>query len=161
MNTFENITRFIIPGELAEEADRLLREAGGDGVERFVLLSGVIEGATFRTKTLHTPRQVATKGARGLSVRIDGPELHRLNVWLYEHKERLAIQVHSHPKEAFHSDTDDTYPMVTTRGGLSIVVPDFAERGIRGSGVATFRLDEHGWYEIEPEQAGELVLFQD
>ena len=31
-------------------------------------------------------------------------------MWLYEKAERLAIQVHSHPTEAFHSDTDRRLP---------------------------------------------------
>lgn len=161
MSTFEQITRFIIPNELADEADRLLRDAGRDGVERFVLFSGAVRETTFHALTLHTPRQVATKGQFGLSVRIDGAELHRLNVWLYEHKQRLAIQVHSHPQEAFHSDTDDAYPMVTTRGGLSVVIPDFAARGLRGPGVAVFRLDQHGWYEIPRADSRQLLHFQD
>lgn len=159
MNTFEYIERFLVPTELADETDELLREAGKSGLERFVLWSGTITDTTFQVKTLHMPRQTAYKNPDGLSVRIDGPELHRLNVWLYEHKERLAIQVHSHPTEAFHSDTDDSYPMVTTRGGLSLVVPDFARRGVQGSGTALYRLDEDGWYEINRSAALTLLQF--
>lgn len=158
MTTFEHLASFLVPGELADEADRRLREAGDSGLERFVLLSGTIEGEAFQARTLHVPMQFATKSPEGLLVRIEGQELHRLNVWLYENKERLAIQVHSHPTEAFHSDTDDAYPMVTTRGGLSVVVPDFALRGIRGSGVAIYRLDQYGWYEVE--QAQRLLQIQ-
>jgi hypothetical protein len=152
MTSFEHLTRFLVPGELADEADHRLREAGRSGLERFVLLSGVIEGDAFQARTLHVPKQIASKSPDGLLVRIEGPELHRLNVWLYEKKERLAIQVHSHPTEAFHSGTDDAYPMVTTRGGLSVVVPDFAVRGIRGSGVAVYRLDANGWYDVTQAQ---------
>ncbi|APZ18602.1 Mov34/MPN/PAD-1 family protein [Burkholderia pseudomallei] len=160
MNTFEHLQRFLVPRDLADETDRLLREAGRSGVERFVLWSGTMAQATFQVRTLHMPRQTAFKGPEGLSVRIDGPELHRLNVWLYEHEERLAVQVHSHPTEAFHSDTDDRYPMVTTRGGLSLVVPDFARRGVRGIGTALYRLDENGWYEIDAASARALLEFQ-
>jgi len=159
MNTFECIERFLVPAELADETDELLRKAGKSGLERFVLWSGTITDAMFQVKTLHMPRQTAYRGSDGLSVRIDGPELHRLNVWLYEHQERLAIQVHSHPTEAFHSDTDDSYAMVTTRGGLSLVVPDFARRGVQGPGTALYRLDENGWYEISGSAALTLLQF--
>ena len=43
------------------------------------------------------PKQTAYRLAGGLCVRVEADELHRLNVWLYEHAERLAIQVHSPP----------------------------------------------------------------
>lgn len=160
MNTFEHIEHFIVPKDLADETDHLLREAGQSGLERFVLWSGAATGTAFQVSTLHMPRQTAFKTYEGLSVRIDGPELHRLNVWLYEHQERLAIQVHSHPTRAFHSDTDDAYPMVTTRGGLSLVVPDFAKRGVQGIGTALYRLDENGWCEVAPMNARAILQFQ-
>lgn len=38
----------------------------------------------------------------------------------------VRIQVHTHPGEAFHSFTDDEYPLVHTAGFLSLVIPDFA-----------------------------------
>jgi hypothetical protein len=53
--------------------------------------------------------------------------------WLTEFWKRLAassrsvkVQIHSHPAEAFHSKTDDEWPIVSQPGFLSIVVPDFA-----------------------------------
>ena len=93
---------------------------------------------------MHCPKQTAYRLASGLCVRVEADELHRLNVWLYENAERLAIQVHSHPTEAFHSDTDDNYPIVTTLGGLSLVVPDFARYGVRGPETALYRFVERG-----------------
>ncbi|HKS17801.1 MAG TPA: hypothetical protein VJS63_01160 [Bradyrhizobium sp.] len=38
----------------------------------------------------------------------------------------IRIQVHTHPGEAFHSLTDDTFPIVHTTGFLSLVIPNFA-----------------------------------
>jgi hypothetical protein len=38
----------------------------------------------------------------------------------------VRIQVHTHPGAAFHSPTDDAYPIVHTPGFLSLVVPNFA-----------------------------------
>jgi hypothetical protein len=78
-------------------------------------------------------------------VRVEGQALHELNLWLYEHNEVLAAQVHAHPTHAFHSDTDDTFPIVTALGGLSLVVPDFARRGVLTAGSAAFRLSRSGW----------------
>lgn len=38
----------------------------------------------------------------------------------------VAAQVHSHPREAFHSDADDRWAIVRHESALSLVVPDFA-----------------------------------
>ncbi len=53
--------------------------------------------------------------------------------WLTEFWKRLAVskqsikaQVHTHPGEAFHSATDDKWPIVSQVGFISIVIPCFA-----------------------------------
>ena len=153
MNTFDTIREFVVPANICDESDGQLRDAGRDGNERFVLWSGVIRNERFLVRTVHTPRQIAYRLPSGLCVRVEADELHRLNVWLYENGERFAIQVHSHPTEAFHSDTDDAYPMVTTLGGLSLVVPDFARYGVRGRDTALYRLSSTGWKALSPTDA--------
>ncbi|WP_428274382.1 Mov34/MPN/PAD-1 family protein [Candidatus Palauibacter sp.] len=161
MSTFESIREFVVPAELCDVTDQHLREAGLDGYERFILWSGVVRDDRLLVRTSHSPRQIASSLAGGLCVRVDADELHRLNVWLYENAERLAIQVHSHPREAFHSDTDDAYPMVTTLGGLSLVVPDFARYGVRGPRTALYRLSNEGWQRIAPIDARRVLRLED
>jgi hypothetical protein len=53
--------------------------------------------------------------------------------WLTEFWKHLAAskrsvkaQVHTHPGQAFHSSTDDKWPIVSQAGFVSIVIPDFA-----------------------------------
>ena len=161
MSTFESIRKFVVPSELCDAADRRLREAGLGGYERFILWSGIVHDDRLLVRTMHCPKQIAYRLADGLCVRVEADELHRLNVWLYENAERLAIQVHSHPTEAFHSDTDDAYPMVTTLGGLSLVVPDFARYGVRGPDTALYRLSSTGWNEVEPSDARRVLQMGD
>lgn len=38
----------------------------------------------------------------------------------------VRVQVHTHPGAAFHSPTDDAYPLIHEVGFLSLVVPNFA-----------------------------------
>ena len=38
----------------------------------------------------------------------------------------VRVQVHTHPFEAFHSETDDAFPLLFDPGFLSLVIPDFA-----------------------------------
>jgi len=161
VNTLEAITRFAVPATVVEEADAQLRAAGRARSECFVLWSGVQEHDTFHVRTGHVPRQTAYRFSDGLCVRVEGDELHRLNVWLFEHGEQLAVQVHSHPTEAYHSDTDDTYPIVTVRGCLSLVVSDFGCAGLRGDGVACYRLGHSGWDELSPDEAKQIIQFED
>ena len=38
----------------------------------------------------------------------------------------VKVQVHTHPGTAFHSATDDAYPLIHEIGFLSLVIPNFA-----------------------------------
>jgi len=38
----------------------------------------------------------------------------------------IRVQVHTHPREAFHSETDDKFPIIHKPGFLSLVIPNFA-----------------------------------
>jgi hypothetical protein len=161
MTTLESVTRFVVPDVVIRETDAYLRAAGRTRSECFVLWSGVQERNTFHIRTGHLPRQTAYRLADGLCVRVEGDELHRLNVWLFEHSESLAVQVHSHPTDAYHSETDDTYPIVTVRGGLSLVVPDFGRAGLLGNGVAYYRLGLSGWDELSLGEAKKMIQLGD
>lgn len=161
MTTLETITKFVVPAAVIRDTDDQLRAAGRSRSECFVLWSGVRDHDSFYVRTGHVPRQTGYRFSDGLCVRVEGDELHRLNVWLFEHHELLAVQVHSHPTEAYHSETDDTYPIVTVRGGLSLVVPDFGRAGLRGKGVASYRLGISGWDELAQHEVQRLIQFED
>lgn len=159
MSSLESVARFVVPEEVVSLTDEQLRLAGRIGCECFVLWSGVQDRETFQIRSAHVPAQTAYRLPDGLCVRVEGSELHRLNLWLFEHGEELAVQVHSHPTDAYHSDTDDAYPIVAVRGGLSIVVPDFARDGLRGQGVAYYRLAPAGWEELSVDEVLRTITF--
>jgi len=154
--TLADVDHFQVPSEIVEKTEERLRQAGSEGYELFVLWSGCQRGNLFQVRTPHVPKQTSYRLASGLCVRVEGPELHRLNVWLYEAGEILAVQVHAHPTEAYHSETDDTYPIVATLGGLSIVAPDFCRRGLFTKGTAIYRLESEGWIE-QPRHCIEVI----
>jgi hypothetical protein len=139
------MTRFVVPRDVIARTEAQLRNAGRDGYELFVLWSGSIEGTTFTVQTPHVPKQTSYKRGDGLCVRVEGAALHRLNTWLYENDEVLGAQVHSHSRTAFHSITDDTYPIVTATGGLSLVAANFCKRGLIDRKSALFRLIGGEW----------------
>lgn len=155
--SLERVKRYEVPGSVVERTVVALRQAGKQGFERFVLWSGVIDNDRVVIRTAHVPEQTAYKTTGGLMVRVEGGALHALNNWLYKHHETLAAQVHAHPTDAFHSSTDDAYPIVTVLGGLSIVVPDFARRGFFVRDLEAYRLTERGWRRIRQRQFRKLM----
>ena len=159
--TLERVHAFRIPRKLVTDAETTLRAAGRAGFERFALWSGKVEQDVFVAMSLLVPDQTAYKLESGVCVRVGGAELHRLNVWLFENRETLAVQIHTHPTEAYHSETDDTYPIATQAGALSIVIPDFCRRGLFVHDTATFRLRRGGWEELTPAAARSLITVTD
>ena len=144
--TLEGVETFSVPEDVVANTERSLRRAGRDGYELFVLWSGTHKDPSFRVNTAHVPEQSSYRLKGGLCVRVEGEALHKLNVWLFEHEEKLGAQVHAHPTDAYHSRTDDTFPIVTILGGLSLVVPDFCHAGLFAHSAA-YRLSRDGWRE--------------
>ena len=146
--TLRGVRRFRIEASAIRETEEAIRSEGQDGYESFVLWSGTRDDDTFTVANVHIPEQTSYKFDSGLCVRVNGSELHRLNVWLYEAQQVIGVQVHSHPAYAYHSDTDDTYPIATLDGSLSIVLPFFGRDGWESSDIAAYRLGQDEWVEV-------------
>ena len=146
--TLRGVQRFRIQASAIRETEEAIRSAGQHGYELFVVWSGTRDDDLFAVADVHIPDQCSYKLDAGLCVRIDGSELHRLNVWLYEAQQVIGVQVHSHPTNAYHSETDDTYPIATLDGSLSIVLPFFGRDGFGSSDIAAYRLGRDGWLEL-------------
>jgi hypothetical protein len=155
--TLEQISTFGVSVSIVDQTEHSLQAAGSDGYELFVLWSGVIEDEVFRVRNAHVPKQTSYQTEDGLLVRVDGAALHNLNVWLFDNKEMLGVQVHAHPTRAFHSHTDNTFPIVTTLGGLSIVAADFARDGLFNRRTAAYRLTKSGWTPIRKPWRSPLI----
>jgi hypothetical protein len=153
-----DVERFVVPSRVIDATDAALREAGSRSAEMFVLWTGQVSDGTFTADTAYVPNQIAYQLTDGICVTVDGDALHALNRWLYEQEQTLAVQIHTHPRRAYHSTTDDTYPIVTQRGGLSLVVPDFAVAGVRGGGTALYRLGEDGWRRLRRRASRRLMV---
>lgn len=155
--TLESIAIFRVHAEVVDLTERSLRAAGADGYELFVLWSGRVDGAVFEVIDAHVPKQTSYRTAEGLLVRVEGQALHDLNQWLYDNGQVLGVQVHAHPTDAFHSETDDTYPIVSTVGGLSIVAADFCADGLLSNTTMAYRLGREGWDEHDPDRLREIL----
>lgn len=152
------ITSFHLPVSHAEKALAHMRAVGKQGLEGVALWAGVIDGTAFHVQETIIPAQEASRTEQGLLYVVEGEELHRINRELYRSGLRLAAQIHSHPGRAYHSDTDDAYPIVAVLGGVSIVVPNFAKGPLDVNTWAVYRLTpDWGWTELRPKEKREFL----
>ena len=146
-----------LAGEVAQSSTAL-KLAGEQHSEGIALWAGYQKEDVFLVTNLVIPRQTGYRGDDGVCAVIEGPELRRIGLELYKAGRQLFAQIHSHPTDAYHSATDDEYAIVTTMGGLSLVVPDFAIRPFDLDEYATYRLSEKGsWEEISLGDVSRLI----
>jgi hypothetical protein len=136
---------------LLREAFSILREHGAGRSECVVYLTGARSEPGQVDEVLH-PVHLARPGF----YEIDGAWL--TNTWIdLARKDReVRVQVHTHREEAFHSKTDDDFPLLQTEGFLSLVIPEFATGpiGLTDSFLAELQGDGR-WLELNPTR--ELV----
>ncbi|HEX4033721.1 MAG TPA: hypothetical protein VHX66_04690 [Solirubrobacteraceae bacterium] len=159
--TLASVEEFVVPLRIVEQTLERLQEAGREGYEAFVLWGGrrSLDPRQFVFESAYAPEQTTSRTEEGLLVVVDGDALFRVNRAFYDHGLTLAAQVHTHPTSAYHSETDDAYPMMTLLGGLSGVVPNFGSGGIDGlDGWAWYRLV--GTRDFEPVGDGTRITFQ-
>ncbi|HET6252975.1 MAG TPA: Mov34/MPN/PAD-1 family protein [Puia sp.] len=150
MTGMMHIRKVLLPSSHVLKVYEHLRDRGEHRVEGVALWAGQAEGKTFHVLSTVIPAQTGYRTEDGLLYSVAGEELERINRLLYERRETLFLQVHSHPGEAYHSDTDDRYPIVTINGGLSIVVPDFGRGPFSVDSWAVYRLAPGGvWNELD------------
>lgn len=138
--------------ELAEhvltQTHEVLRKYGHHGYEGLVLWAGTVRGPRAKVEQVLVPEQNPIRNESGVGYFVEAPVLFKLSKHLESNKLRLLAQVHSHPTEAYHSDTDDRYAIVTENGGFSLVVPGFAVRPIKLEECAIYRLRGGRWDEL-------------
>lgn len=134
-----------------------LKKCGSHGFEGVVLWAGTINNQIFTVTDTIIPVQKSFSLEEGLLYRVEEEELHRINVWLYKNKRQLMIQIHSHPTEAYHSETDNRYPIVAQHGGISIVVPNFGFDPFSLESWAAYQLSSSAlWEELSLTQKKSL-----
>jgi len=156
MSDFQEISTITVPIRCVEHIYEHLRSAGREGVEGVGLWFGRQEGKLFTICTSLIPAQKSYRLEEGLLYQVGSEELYRINKWAYEQNLVLLVQLNSHPGTAYHSATDDAYPIVATLGGLSIVIPNFGSDPIDKKYWKVYRLKAKGWKELTEYEVGKL-----
>ncbi len=158
MTGFLDIECYEFQNGCFDEAYSFLKGAGNKYFEAVALFAGTIEENHAIINKVIFPLQESSRSKHGLMYTVRGDELHRINTWLYENKLKLIAQIHSHPREAYHSDTDNEFPIVSTVGSLSIVVPNFAQASINHLNWAYYMLQsETKWQELNQADINQLI----
>ncbi len=112
--------RLRVAGDVLPATFRVLRDCGQGECECAVYWTG--PGSERLVDSVEHPAH--THSPFGYEVKSD---------WLTDFCKRLAAtkrsvkaQVHTHPGEAFHSASDDCWPIVSQEGFISVVIPNFA-----------------------------------
>ena len=158
MTGLGDVSEIHVPRRLVTVAMLHLRDVGRRGFEGLALWAGVKSEKRFEVTDTIVPKQQAIRSRSGVCVTIPPEELHRLNVWLYEKSRRLIAQIHSHPTDAYHSDTDDEFAIATTVGCLSLVVPNFAREPFTIETTAIYRLSADARWEGIPTAAAKRLI---
>ena len=153
-------SELVIPNHVLEPTLEFLAQKGTQGHEGFVVWGGLhLDDDTLQFTSCYVPEQTAHKTPDGLLVVVEGDALFRMNRAFYERGEIAAGQVHTHPTDAYHSSTDDHYPLVTLCGALSLVIPDFAKDGRGGMDRwAWYRLRKHGQWDLAADSGTRIVV---
>ncbi|MGH2724364.1 MAG: Mov34/MPN/PAD-1 family protein [Actinomycetota bacterium] len=96
--------------------------------------------------------------ATAVSTEVDQEELGRVWDELRSTGRMIVCQVHTHPGTAFHSGTDDHYPVVHSVGFLSLVLPGYADRGLKGAHLAVY---QGGGRWLAPDRWEPYLLLED
>lgn len=149
MVDFTNVKQVYLLNNVLPQTQSWLRKAGQTCNESFVLWAGNFkEDNIFIVSTVIYPEQKTFRTPYGIGVYVSGDEIFKINKWLYDNKKVLLSQVHTHPTEAYHSDTDDNFPLVTALGQFSIVIPFFARAPLMNlSACAVYRLNNNNKWE--------------
>ena len=154
----ESIQSIRVPWEIVNDVHAFLRQSGRRGHEGVGFWVGEPVGTQFEVRAAYIPKQHAGGLDGGCLVLIEGDELFAMNVWLHSHRMTIIAQLHSHPAAAYHSDTDEDFPVMTREGGLSIVIPDYAASEFSLGAAVVYRMRQDAqWQKLSALEAATLI----
>jgi hypothetical protein len=135
----------VMTKDVLYDARTFFEDRGTQGLEGTAMIKS---GARM---DLVVPRQNARRDAYG-HVNVEVPREGQMDLAGALGADELYVaRIHSHPGDAFHSAADDSNPVITFDGGLSIVVPYFGlglRRGLDACAIYVF--GNGNWMELKP-----------
>lgn len=135
---------YVLPRRMLQGTFEKLRACGGNQRECQLFWLSTWQEPTKLVEVVH-PRHTSSRA--GLNV--DSDWITEFWNQLSRSEHSVSVQVHTHPREAFHSAVDDAYPLLCHAGFLSLVIPDFAMGpiGFDHAYLAEIQADGH-WKQV-------------
>ena len=123
----KNITRYHIPNSILYDTLSRLRTIGVDCKEGIAYWSGILDkNEAFVSRVIFADDYPEFQNEEYFA-KVSLDAAFKIGEAIHEKNELLFAQIHTHPREAFHSFVDDRYPISHRIGFVSIVVPNFAQ----------------------------------
>lgn len=114
--------RYELPRQMLEETFEHLRTCGG-GVRECQALWVSPWADPERLSAVVHPRHAAS----AVGFQVEEAWLNSFWSCLADEGLGVRVQIHTHPGAAYHSATDDAFPLIHTPGFFSLVIPRFAQ----------------------------------
>jgi len=140
--------RYQISAKLLSKTFDHFRKCGKGRHECQALWTSAWRDPKIITEVVH-PAHIADVGG----YLVDQKWLNSFWLALAENDRGVRVQVHTHPREAFHSQSDDAFPIIHVPGFLSLVIPNFAlgPVGFRGAYLTEIQPDGR-WQQVDPNE---------
>jgi hypothetical protein len=137
-----------LPRLVLDGTFRQLRDCGAGRAECVMFWCASLDQPSLLTRVVH-PVHHAGYGW----YEVDSAWITQFFLDLRHAQETVRVQVHTHPRQAGHSGTDDQFSLVPASGFLSLVIPDFATGPAGLAGGALVQMQPDGtWAPADPKQ---------
>jgi len=151
--------RVFVPSLIVDHTELVFRQAGAAGDEAFVVWAGTIASGDAYVSTLVVPR-AAVESTHG---EITSETTARLLTCLDARDLVPILQLHTHPRLAFLSETDAIRPIVAVPGFISIVMPHYGFVDL--TDLQLWSAHEfggsRGWRELDAEERQRRFVIDD
>src|SRR5213592_1472027 len=147
------MVHYLVPRRILDQTFEFFRRCGGGRRECQVLWTSNWGSLQSIVEAVHPAHQAHVGGFV-----LDDTWITSFWLKLAASGRGIRVQVHTHPGAAFHSSTDDEYPIIHTPGFLSLVIPKFALGPVGFAGAYLTEMGADGqWHEVRVESRIKVV----
>jgi hypothetical protein len=154
-----SISCYRVPAAVLAETAKALRDLSAGWRESVVLWPGRV---VTETEAVVTRLLVPEQSTGPLHFNVPLRERLRILGEVTKESEFVLIQLHTHPKQAFHSAADDALAITKHTGAVSIVIPDFGRlwTGELRTTSVNIHLGAGRWAELPPADVERLFQIE-
>jgi hypothetical protein len=151
--------RVFVPSLILDHTELVLRQAGIQGHEGFAVWAGTLAAGDAHVATLIGPRATTDAWHGQITPETTAHVLTALD----ERDLVPVVQLHSHPQQAFLSETDAIRPLVAVPGFISVVIPDFGFVDLADVGLwsAHQYVGRGQWRELDRRERARRFIIDD